>query len=328
MTILRIAIVASVTVIAACGGGASHNSDAGAGGRGGSSSGGATSSAGGSGGGGGGSPSGGGATGSGGVTASGGGTTGSGGAPTMDAGASTDGGPETGVASRCTPGKYLVCESFESTAKGAIPTGWTRQGDATLSGVDDAEAARGAHALKLGAVMNGPRRIVLPATNFGGAHWGRIFYKVQLPAPKINGYLHSTMVALVGKNPQGTGDEEVRVVDTVEDPNGKHQFLYNVQPNGAEFGTGSDYLYKYDADWHCAEWHIDAADQSYHFYFDDKEITQIAKMNGAGKLAGTGIPDVFSTIEVGWYNYQAVTPGFVAWIDEVAIDETRIGCAN
>jgi hypothetical protein len=233
-----------------------------------------------------------------------------------------------GGASRCVPGKYLVCESFEGTAKGAIPTGWTRQGDAALAAADDAQAARGAHALKLGAVANGPRRIVFPATTFGAAHWGRIFYKVQTPAPKGTVYVHSTMVALVGKNPQGMGDEEVRVVDTVEDPSGRHQFIYNVQPNGAEFGKGSDYLYRYDDAWHCAEWHIDAADQSYHFYFDDKEVTQVAKMNGAGVLVGTGIPAAFSSIEVGWYNYQAVTPGFVAWIDEVAVDTKRIGCAN
>ena len=136
------------------------------------------------------------------------------------------------------------------------------------------------------------------------------------------------MVALVGQNPQGTGSEEVRVVDTVQDPNGKHQFIYNVQPQGAEFGTGSSYNYMYDSAWHCAEWHIDAADQSYHFYFDDKEITQIAKMNGAGLLDGTGIPQVFQSIEVGWYNYQSSPPGFVAWIDEIAVDTSRIGCAN
>ena len=221
-----------------------------------------------------------------------------------------------------------MCESFEATAVGAIPMGWTRQGDATLSGVDDKQAARGTHALKLGAIPNGPRRIVFPATTFGSAHWGRIFYKVQLPAPVINSYLHSTMVALVGTNPQGTGDEEVRVVDTVQDPNGKHQWIYNVQPSGQEFGTGSSNNYKYDSAWHCAEWHIAAADQSYHFWIDGTEVTQIAKMNGAGNLVGTGIPAMFTSIEVGWYNYQSAPPGFVAWIDEVAIAQTRIGCTD
>jgi hypothetical protein len=215
---------------------------------------------------------------------------------------------------------------------GAIPTGWTRQvqgNDDTLVGVDDKEAARGTHSLKMGAIANGPRRIVHPAMTFGPGFWGRIFYRIQTPAPKINGYLHSTMVALVGNNPQGTGTEEVRVVDTVEDPNGKNQFLYNVQPNGAEFGTGSPYDYMYDDAWHCAEWHIDGADQSYHFFLDGNEITKIALMNGANNFKNTGIPPQgFQSIEVGWYNYQSSPPGFVAWIDEVAVDTARIGCTN
>ncbi|MDB4982459.1 MAG: hypothetical protein JWM82_3211, partial [Myxococcales bacterium] len=257
-----------------------------------------------------------------------------GGSPNGGAGASATGaggGPPLPGATRCAPRKYLVCEGFESTAKGDVPTGWTREGDASIVGVDDAQSARGAHALRLGASINGWRRIATPATTFGAAHWGRIFYKVQLPAPKSNGVIHSTLVTLVGKNPQGAGDEEVRVVDTVEDPSGKFQFIYNVQPSGDEFATGSAYDWRYEDTWHCAEWHIDAANQSYHFYFDGNEVTQLAKMNGAGNLVGTGIPDVFSTLKVGWWNYQAVSAadlGFVAWIDEVAIDAARIGCAN
>jgi hypothetical protein len=111
-----------------------------------------------------------------------------------------------------------------------------------------------------------------------------------------------------------------------------------VQPQGAEFATGSPYSWSYDGQWHCAEWHIDAANQSYHFYFDGAEVTSIAKNNGAGNFAGTGIPMAFTSIAVGWYNYQSTcadaqdtahcSPGFVAWIDDVAIDANRIGCAD
>ena len=233
-----------------------------------------------------------------------------------------------GGTSKCAGSKYLLCESFEDTAVGAIPTGWTRQvtgNDNTLVAVDDKESARGSHALKMGAVANGPRRIVHPATTFGAAHWGRIFYKIQTPAPKISGYLHSTMVALVGNNPMGSGTQENRVVDTVEDPSGKNQFLYNVQPQGNEYGTGSPYDYMYDNAWHCAEWHVDAAAQSYHFYLDGNELTKIALM---GDITKTGLPQMFQSIEVGWYNYQSAPPGFVAWIDEVAVDTARIGCGG
>ena len=46
------------------------------------------------------------------------------------------------------------------------------------------------------------------------------------------------------------------------------------------------------------------------------------------KYAGTDIPPVFSELHVGWNNYQSASPGFVAWIDEVALDTNRIGCDN
>ena len=37
---------------------------------------------------------------------------------------------------------------------------------------------------------------------------------------------------------------------------------------------------------------------------------------------------VFSSLSVGWNNYQTSTPGFVAWIDEIAMDLNRIGCGG
>ncbi len=187
------------------------------------------------------------------------------------------------------------------------------------------EGARGTHALRIAAAANGERRIYTDAAKLGSGHWGRVFYKVQIPVPTV--FVHSTMVALQGVGPT-RGPEEVRVVDTVKDANGKHQFLYNVQPNGAEFGKGSPYNWTFDGRWHCAEWHIDGPTQSYHFYFDGAEVTSIALDNGPMNYAGTDIPPSFSQLRVGWNNYQSAPPGFVAWIDEVALDVHRIGCAN
>jgi hypothetical protein len=224
--------------------------------------------------------------------------------------------------SLCAPGKYIICEDFESTAEGAVPAGWTKHGSAAVA---SDQAAHGKHSLKISAADAGERRIYTDAGKLGSGHWGRIFYRVQVPVPPV--FVHSTMVALQGVGPT-RGDEEVRVVDTVKNANGKHQFLYNVQPNGSEFGTGSPYNWMFDGQWHCAEWHIDAPTQSYHFYYDGAEVTSIALDNGAGKYNGTDIPSSFSTLRVGWNNYQSAPPGFVAWIDEVALDAQRIGCGN
>jgi len=227
-----------------------------------------------------------------------------------------------GGASLCTPGRYLICEDFETTAEGATPAGWTKHGNASVA---SDQAARGSRSLKIAAAPNGERRISTGGAKLGTGHWGRIFYKVEVPVPTV--FVHSTMVALYGMGPVN-GNQEVRVVDTVKDANQKHQFLYNVQPMGAEFGKGSAYNWTFDGNWHCAEWHIDAPSQSYAFYYDGAEVTSIAINNGPGNYSGSDIPSAFTDVRIGWNNYQSAPPGFVAWIDEIALDVSRIGCGN
>ncbi len=256
------------------------------------------------------------------------GTGGGGGAGVSGAGAAgSSGAPSAGApGTGCASGRYLLCEDFESTALGATPNGWTKHGDA--SGVADDAAKHGTHSLKLGAIPVWERRIYHDASALGGAHWGRIFYKVQLPVP--DAFVHSTLVAFGGTGPT-IGAAEYRVVDTVKqaidtpDVASRIQFLYNVQPQtGNEFGTGTSYDRTFDDQWHCAEWHIDSANQSYQFYFDGTQ--QITFEKGAGNYAGAEIPASFDQIKIGWINYQTSPPGFTAWLDDLAVATDRVGC--
>ena len=248
--------------------------------------------------------------------------------PLADAGTRADGG--AGGPSLCAAGAFFICEGFESTAAGAVPTGWTRTGSL---GVAEGQAARGGRSLEIAAAANGPRRIALAASRLGplaGGHWGRLFYRVRTPPPiPTSGVIHSTIVAGFGTSPLG-GNVDVRLVDTVENAQGRHQYLYNVQRPDREFGRGSAYNYTYDGRWHCVEWHVDAPTQSYHFYADGAEVASIAIDNGAGDYAGSEIPAAFTSLAFGWNNYQAAnvngSPGFVAWLDEIALDANRIGC--
>lgn len=226
----------------------------------------------------------------------------------------------------CATGGYLICEDFESTATSATPNGWNRSGNAAVA---DDQAAHGTHSLRIEAADNGARRITTDAAVLGSGHWGRIYYKVQIPVPTA--FVHSTMVVLQGVGPADGYNGEYRVVDTVKqagDASARHQFLYNVEPDGAppEFGTGSPYNWTFDDAWHCAEWHIDNPTQSYEFYIDGMKVDSITKNNGNGNYTGTDIPPVFTQLKVGWNNYQSAPPGFVAWIDDVALDSTRVGC--
>jgi hypothetical protein len=101
-----------------------------------------------------------------------------------------------------------------------------------------------------------------------------------------------------------------------------------VQPNGRnEFGKGSPYDFSYDGAWHCTEWYVDHATQRYRFFIDGAELTSIGIMKGAGNFENSELPSAYTALSIGWNNYQqAPSPGFVAWIDDVAIGSERIGC--
>jgi hypothetical protein len=229
----------------------------------------------------------------------------------------------------CERADVIVCEDFEALEPGSIPSGFTATGDV---GVTNEQGASGTRALRVGPTSNGPRRITISGAQLDGlatAHWGRIRFKVQLPHPvPSSGVIHSTLVAGSAQSPLGD-PIEVRVVDTVLDPAGNHQYLYNVQPESrAEFGQGSSYDYRFTDDWTCAEWHLDAAAQVYRFFVDGDEVTQISKNNGPGNYDGTEIPERFESLSFGWYNYQSADPGFSAWLDDIAVGNSRIGCTD
>jgi hypothetical protein len=255
-----------------------------------------------------------------------------GGALGSSGGAGSAGAPAGGAAgsasTSCTDTTFAICEDFENTADGALPSGWTKTGDA---GAATDQAHRGMRALKLGAAASGARRMRLTGARvegLGGAHWGRLFYKVQTPAPRpSSGVIHSTIVAFDAMSPI-SGTIEVRVVDTVENDQGAHQYLYNVQPNGrSEFGKGGPYSFEYDGAWYCTEWYVDHATQRYRFFVDGVEHTPIGISNGAGNFEDSELPSAFTALSIGWNNYQqAPDGGFVAWIDDVALGSERVGC--
>jgi hypothetical protein len=245
-----------------------------------------------------------------------------GGTGAVAGGAGAAGGDAAGCAAR----DFLICEDFETAPVGGTPDGWTKHGDA--SGVVEDEARGGSRSLRLGPIPVWERRIYRDASALGSAHWGRIYFKVQLPVP--DAFVHSTLVALSGVGPT-RGASEYRVVDTVKqavdtpDVGSRIQFLWNVQPqNSGEFGEGTSYDREFDDAWHCAEWHLDAGAQSYAFYLDGQEL--LAFQNGPNNFEGTDMPTSFDELRVGWINYQEAAPGFTAFIDDVALDDERIGC--
>jgi hypothetical protein len=232
------------------------------------------------------------------------------------------GGDGGAAATGCAGKTYKLCEDFETGTAGAIPTGWTPfkgygGGSATDVALATDQFHSGKMSLKSDSMATGQGRAQKSLATLGATaakHWGRIFYKVQSPAPKPSGgVIHITFTSLTGQA------GENRIVDTVENGQGTHQWLYNLPSDACS--KGSAYSWSFDTAWHCAEWYVDVATNSYRFFSDSQEVTSIG-FNGMTCDAMSN----YTAIIVGSTFYQMPPSPFVMWFDDLAIDDNQIGC--
>jgi hypothetical protein len=225
----------------------------------------------------------------------------------------------------CAGKTYKLCEDFEDETGtvGAIPTGWSElqgygPGSSTQAVLATDQFHSGRRSLKSDSATNDQRRVQRDIASLGATatkHWGRIFYLVQdnTPRPSGGGVIHTTFTALEG--PSG----ENRIVDTVENSGGLHQWLYNLPSD--QCSEGSAYDWTFEMTWHCAEWYIDVSTNSYRFYSDAVEVPSIGF---TGKTCT--MMSQYTAIGLGTTTYQNLPGPLVVWFDDLAIDDNRIGC--
>jgi hypothetical protein len=212
------------------------------------------------------------------------------------------------------------CEGFENAVAGSLPAGWSvlwQRKDAIDPMVVTNEAHTGKAALKSGGAPSNQPHAVHDISGLGalrGKHWGRVYFKAKPPItlPAEGEVVHNTIVAL-------RGDVESRVVDTVIDATGAHQFLYNIPDDSVGIGTAYDY-HAYDGAWHCAEWYVDQSTQTYRFFYEGKEASFVQGKQQTPKL------EVFRGIILGFVHCQTPRKPYEGYIDDLALDEARIGC--
>lgn|GEM_PF-3546846 len=275
-----------------------------------------------------------------GVTAGSGGSaagSGSGGAPTSGGTAGTAGTSSAPVFStdpttfggqpRCQG--FDVCESFESTELGALPSGFTLAGYGTRKvGVSADRAMRGARALKIEVSAQSAVTSWLTRGSLGALaaqHFGRAFFRIENPAPAE--FVHFDLFE--GSGPYQGHSNAVRFASTgtgVGTSSSNWSFIYNVQPSGngagSEFGTeGNRSAHARAGDWMCLEWSFDATEQLAQYYLDGAAIDYLRIDTERAEIP------VFDSIAVGFGKYQN-TGAFLVYLDEVAFDGERIGCNN
>jgi hypothetical protein len=224
--------------------------------------------------------------------------------------------------SKCTGSAFAICEDFESTAAGSLPTGWTKEGSWAMA-VSTMDKARGSQSLQIQVgVMNNQRGFIHKTNAQLGAlatkHYGRIFFKLQNPPTK---FVHWDFFH--GAGPFGAGvSNDVRWGFT---GTGTFTYLFNVQHSpGGEFGNNAPDKLAIDQ-WICGEWLLDstaAGGGEADYWLNGTELPSLHRTGNNAQIP------VFDAFGIGWELFNATDTPSVAYIDEVVFDSARVGCTN
>jgi hypothetical protein len=237
------------------------------------------------------------------------------GAPMMDAGVDTT--KWFGMA-RCMNSGLAFCDSFE--AANINTATWTilKDGTNTVS-LDTTQHARGNKSLKLHFTSSSNFQYawlstVKPFANTPALKthvFGRLFYKIE-KLPTRN--MHWTTIEIDGPLPNGNN---IRLREGGEYDNFMANYVF---PTG-EMGKIGKTPFPI-AKWVCLEWEYEKATNTTRLWADEELITDTEVTNDPKWVHPT-----YEKLYVGWQNYQPnlVVPMSV-WVDDVALDKTRIGC--
>jgi hypothetical protein len=257
-----------------------------------------------------------------------------------------DAGVTLGGDSRCAQSKFQLCDDFES---GTLDTTtWKVQGLAPT--IDGDHVARGKKALHI-KDPSGMSTHITETKTFrepDNTYYGRIFiYFKSLPTPTASfTYSHWTILAATGDGPGAGG--EIRFGGQMQ--NGVNRWgtgTDNQSPGATGDWTNIDQDPAPDGmpshipvdQWMCMEWmHAGPTTNETKIWWDGTEHPSIAttvtnhgtKLARANATAGNGnfiLPN-FTALWLGWSAYQGGGETFELWMDEIAIDHARIGCAN
>ena len=224
------------------------------------------------------------------------------------------------------------CESFEGYAVGTHPhdARWVDAQGGNQIVVDALKPARGSNALHIKFEQNPQQthwlRTNEPFPKLAKKHFGRIFVWIaQLPDQKIE-YRHWVTIQM---QPQGNGPV-LRVLGGETPPDIGANANNILKQNSAMFDliTPGEDRRRQDSvnigakTWFCFEWSLDVDANQYRMWLDG------APMSGANwdhsNPAYTFAP--INYLWLGWTDWHNDQANWEVFLDEVALDEQRIGC--
>lgn len=252
--------------------------------------------------------------------------------PRLDAGTVFDAGMKVdagAVASHCPPGAW--CDDFEGYDAGKAPWGrWkTLVSNGTVA-VDSTRSVSGRQSVRMNVTAGSGRAAVMTLTGAptfpipGNNLFGRArMFIPELPADGV----HYDFITGAGTSTAAGGQTLVRYGGM----NTKH-FLANYweTPTSADCWKNATVVVP-EGKWACVEWQFDGSKNDMRLWVDGVAITS-ATVSGMGDGC-VGRPNqtwhlpTFSTLEVGWRNWQPTTKAYSMWVDDFAVGSSRLGCA-
>ncbi len=254
-----------------------------------------------------------------------------------------------GGPSRCTGADVLLCEGFESGAIDAATWSIDTWGKGTAL-IDGARAARGSHSVHINEPADVSRVMLRETKTFattGNHFFGRFFLYLPYTAPALqcpngtcNNLVHWTAAAAGGVYAENSMSyqPDVRAVGAVN-----QNLLVNLDGGPkAEVGVSDDSSAPtgYGAldashvnQWMCFEFEYagQADTAEVRVFWDGLEHPALhystAHRGDKGELWAIPKYDHLDFGFTHYQNYSSAVAGFDAWIDEIAVDTRRIGCA-
>lgn len=235
-------------------------------------------------------------------------------------------GTTTGASLGCDDPGLIVCEDFEDAILGGNPDGWDLRGSGVWGGntmgTTDEHAVSGSQSFRVAGGETGAQWLTYMGdiAAFDDGHWGRMYFRMGSPVPWPNGgVIHGDLFEARGNWNGSTHQVRWAVINNT---NMQHNWGYNVQTsNAGEFIHETGYVYSWTEEWLCVEWHHDQLAQQATLWVDGEQLLDVT----AGD--DPQLP-TFDDISVGWANYQTAQPEFVVYIDDVVLDDERVGCGR
>jgi hypothetical protein len=252
-----------------------------------------------------------------------------------------------GAASRCNGADVLLCEDFEADAVDTAT--WDLQtwgsGSATI---DSGRAARGKHSVHISEPSDVSRVMLRETKTFattGNHFFGRFFLYLDYTEDPLDCHtgtcvnlVHWTVASAGGAYVEGgqTYHPDVRAVGAVNQNllvnlDGAPKPEVGISDDGSVAGyEGMDASHRNQ--WMCFEFEYvgEGAAAEVRVYWDGIEHPALHYSTSNRGLKGElwAIPK-YDYVEFGFTHYQNYpsVPSFEAWLDEIVVDDERIGCA-